>query len=870
MNYEKWNQIDLFIGLEEENPLQKYDYYFKKIDFSKCNYTFIIPEQLSDLFSSFYSKILKDSFIFFPKDFQQAKELLNDYEKESGNKENWILIAPCMELEKNIKIFHENKDIICFIGYCPIFNHEHDILSLIRFSKYYGIVNSYKQLIETLFKLSNLFYYRKKQKYILNNNDDAIIELKYDSKFLIDIKEEKLKEPVINLKLKKFFRFKMENDQCYFTFIKSLNFLDKCFKEKNNNLLCNIAEKLENLIIKELNIFSGLFASDKFLCSIFFKELHILYLYFSNYPYLYGVLTDEDINQILSKFKPYMDKSKLMFFLSSAFTTLLNYTGNLAMKLDKDQSILEEKEHLKIFHTSLIQFICSCEQLYEKLDIEKFSKYYQIKNFFRDIDFCLYLFMLNIVVALNAFPLSSEICQNIKKEKRYINYRYYTLHLIKDNITPDNEQQKIFNNAIKYNDTIVIGDKNFLDLINKMNLPCKNKYYINKKEILSFFEKPKKIDNKYKVCKYFIIMNEKDGIEYLETFTYIANENALDLVLIIYIQNKKIKIDKKILQASLIPIILTYCEKDILNYYNDHFDRLREMNIKYFDRNEFLNEAYGTSYKLPKFPKIDETKIIKEEDNGWDMKRNLDLNIFDLIKIENVFGCFRTDIFERNMYKVYKENNCLDLFIKYYGNYFGSGFIVEQGGSNITFLKNILYAYTLEESNGKSFYSLMNNDLRSGDSEKICRYLPMIRMIYDLINEDYLKSFSGDVYRATYFKKELIDEIKPGVKMFNSSFWSSSKKLSVAKKFLFQYKKNILLHTKIKKGNNIDIHLERLSQYPHEEEILFLPYCYFEIKSFKKVKENNFEYYDLELIYCEEENSRNKLENIQTHEFINY
>ena len=70
--------------------------------------------------------------------------MLNDYEKESGNKENWILIAPCMELEKNIKIFHENKDIICFIGYCPIFNHEHDIISLIRFSKYYGIVNSYK------------------------------------------------------------------------------------------------------------------------------------------------------------------------------------------------------------------------------------------------------------------------------------------------------------------------------------------------------------------------------------------------------------------------------------------------------------------------------------------------------------------------------------------------------------------------------------------------------------------------------------------------------------------------------------------------------------------------------------------------------
>jgi len=162
----------------------------------------------------------------------------------------------------------------------------------------------------------------------------------------------------------------------------------------------------------------------------------------------------------------------------------------------------------------------------------------------------------------------------------------------------------------------------------------------------------------------------------------------------------------------------------------------------------------------------------------------------------------------------------------------------------------------------------MNNDLRSGDSKKICRYLPMFKVIYDLVRGDFLKSYDGEVFRATYFKQELIDGIKPGEKMFNSSLWSSSKKLPVAKQFLFNYKKNILLHTNIKKGNNIDIHLEGLSQYPNEEEILIFPFCYFEIKSFKKVKENNLEYYDLELIYCEEENSRNNIENVQYHEFI--
>ena len=129
-----------------------------------------------------------------------------------------------------------------------------------------------------------------------------------------------------------------------------------------------------------------------------------------------------------------------------------------------------------------------------------------------------------------------------------------------------------------------------------------------------------------------------------------------------------------------------------------------------------------------------------------------------------------------------------------------------------------------------------------------------------------MKSYNGEVYRATYFKKELIEEIKPGKKLLNSALWSSSKKLKIAKNNLFRYKKNILLHTKVKEGNNIDIHLENLSQYKTEEEILFLPYCVFEVQSFTKTKENNLEYYDLELIYCDEENQSNKIENVN---FIN-
>ena len=46
-----FSKMDMFID-DEDNPLEKYDYF--KIDFTICNYIFIIPEHLAQLFSSFY------------------------------------------------------------------------------------------------------------------------------------------------------------------------------------------------------------------------------------------------------------------------------------------------------------------------------------------------------------------------------------------------------------------------------------------------------------------------------------------------------------------------------------------------------------------------------------------------------------------------------------------------------------------------------------------------------------------------------------------------------------------------------------------------------------------------------------------------
>ena len=860
MNYENWNKIDLFIDMEED-PLKKYHYF--KIDFTEFNYIFIIPETLSNLFSSFYSKILKDSLIFFPKDIQQAKELLKDYENEEGNKRNWIIISPCMELKNYIPIFNENNNIYCFIGYCPIFNHVHDTDFLQKFTKYYGIVNSYRKLIKKLFKLNNIIYYRKKFKYDINNNS-IIHELKNETNFFIDLNNDCPKKYIIEEKKEKLFNFKIEQNKCFFSNINSINLLNKCLENKNYNLLITLIEKLGDIIIISDN-----HIENKIFASIFLKNLHLLYLYFSNYPYLYGVLTDEEINQILLTFKPDMNKNEIKSNIIFKINSLINIVDTLSFKVDKGISILNENEKLKNFQRLLIEISFLIDEFNCKYNVINLSKFYQIKNYIRDIDFCVGKVLFDILnTYCNNYPLLFKIIYPyIYNERRYKYYLQYSYRLkdVNINIGAENEKEcKALNKAIKYNDTVVIGDKNFHNLIIKMNLPCKNKYYINENEIVKFFQNPKKIKNKYNICKYFFLMNE-NGIKYFETIKYISSIFAFKVVIIIYVENKNNKFDKKLLQVPILPTILTYSEKDILNYYIDNYERLFIIDL-FYEKEEYkyVEKLFEIDYK---FPKINESKIFKEEDNGWDMKRDVDINIFKYGKVHKAFGGLMFD--DKSIFKVYKENNCLDLYINYYSNYFGTEYIVENQVSTVALVKMFLYAYTLEEENGKSFYSLINNDLRSGDYEKISRYLPMIRIIYSMIKEGNLKRYTGDVYRATYFEKELINEIKPGKKMINVSFWSSSKKVSVAKDFLFKYKKNVLLHTKIQNGNNnIDIHLEKISQFPSEEEILFLPYCYFEIKSFKKIKENNFEYYSLELIYCNEENINNKIENVKIFEVI--
>ena len=152
-----------------------------------------------------------------------------------------------------------------------------------------------------------------------------------------------------------------------------------------------------------------------------------------------------------------------------------------------------------------------------------------------------------------------------------------------------------------------------------------------------------------------------------------------------------------------------------------------------------------------------------------------------------------------------------------------------------------------EKEHEKSFYRIINEDLRTKDPAKIDRLILLLGLIYKLIENKELASFKGKVYRATKLDENLILKLKEGTKMINITFWSTSKNYNVAKKFMANNNwRNAYIICKTVK-TNVDIDYEKLNPF-NEYEVLILPFTEFKIE--KIYSENKFgrKIYIIELI----------------------
>ena len=93
-----------------------------------------------------------------------------------------------------------------------------------------------------------------------------------------------------------------------------------------------------------------------------------------------------------------------------------------------------------------------------------------------------------------------------------------------------------------------------------------------------------------------------------------------------------------------------------------------------------------------------------------------------------------------NIINSYKDHNTLEIFFKYYSNYFFLTLQPEFVVNMTTFAKMFLYAYTLEEGNpNENLYCVVNDDLRSNKPEKVNRFVELIKVIGALVKYKELK-----------------------------------------------------------------------------------------------------------------------------------
>ena len=160
-----------------------------------------------------------------------------------------------------------------------------------------------------------------------------------------------------------------------------------------------------------------------------------------------------------------------------------------------------------------------------------------------------------------------------------------------------------------------------------------------------------------------------------------------------------------------------------------------------------------------------------------------------------------------------------------------------------------------------SLYYIINKELRSGEPSKINKYLELISLINYAIETKAIKSYKGQLYRATIINDDIINnKLIEGKTVANLSFWSSSKSRKSAEKFLSQQNRNVFFIIETNE-NNIDIDVENISEFKNEKEVLFIPYSKFIVvnKTKKIFNSGNKEFYEIKLKSVDDQHERNKI-----------
>ena len=756
---------------------------------------------------------------------------INFFKKESLSE--WIVITSGSLGEELILNIGNFKCIKSFFIYCMNTKYHEKWANQI---KKVGCLTSDPEILCQKFIEFNKNYIIPNFNYKSKENNDILLNLNKKS-------SEDL--ALINIPLKLIIDYKNRSKNKYNNLcIKIINYLngdeiENDFKEALTNeghLLCSLAKKITGM--EEL-----IFQSTK----TNIENLTLLSLYFSKYPYLLNLLSFQEVKDLFN------DEITSDLITSIQFK-VIPILEKLSQKIKNNECILDEKDDLKEIQICCIYNLCF-GLITANQDSKILSSFSQIMHFFRDVDFCLKLFLISFSFAFfnnkkNNFLDEINLCLTFC-EPRYL---FYTTYLDQpDKVSKFNEKEEnLIYDSLTIKDFIIIGNNNFHVKIKtiEMNIKSKSFKYLNIEQISKYLEE-KKNEKGVKIVPYyyFLIIKLEEYQENYEKIVLLSMKLGITFMAFVYIENQdKIKIPKNLINF-LISAILVYSPEDIISYLSQKFKFNNPLDYPdLVDLSEFLN------IKIPKisFEQSDEDKY---QSGCFELAETFDVN---LIKNKFVLRFF-DDIdfiteFSKNIYNIYKVHNALDLFYSQNCIYFGWNLYPELLSFNICFIKRVLYMYCREEKEKhKSFYRIINNDLKSRDPYKIYQYINFLALINQMIEAKVLLSFKGKVYRATKLDENLILNLIPGAKMVNTTFWSTSKDFKVAENFMIKNNwRNTFIICNTSK-NNIDIDLEKLNPY-NEKEVLFTPFSEFRVEKISSEIKYKKKIYIIELTEIENRN----------------
>ena len=380
--------------------------------------------------------------------------------------------------------------------------------------------------------------------------------------------------------------------------------------------------------------------------------------------------------------------------------------------------------------------------------------------------------------------------------------------------------------------------------------------YINEKN------KNDNIQKKLLVYFYYLVIQVKEFQKNLAKILILSAELGITFIVFLYIENEndKILFHKNFINY-LITIILVYSPEDIIKYLTKKLSCLNFHMSK-----DLIYKIFNIQIPKISFVQEDEEKF---ENGCFELAETFNTN---LINNTHLLSILDSEMYipqtSLNIYNIYKDHNALDLFYKQNSRYFGFYSEPEFVLLDICFIKRILYLYCREEKESeKSFYKMINDDLRTRNPFKIYRNICLLTFVYKLMENEELASYKGIVYRTTKLDEKLIGKLRPGVKMVNTSFWSTYKDFKFAEKWMKnqEWRNSYIICKTIK--NNIDIDYENINPF-REKEILFLPFTEFIVNKISSEQNFGKTIYTIELSEIGNRNFVNndniKKENIKT------